>query len=90
MKIYSKRKFPTLGSCSIGPDSSYSYIEEITSDKLLGLTLDNHLVWVNQIDKTYIEAGYYTASPCNILYLRMVKTIFYERAQLREFVKYCF
>jgi hypothetical protein len=55
MKIYSKRKFPTLGSCSIGPDSSYSYIEEITSDKLLGLTLDNHLVWVNQIDKTYIE-----------------------------------
>jgi hypothetical protein len=35
----------------IGPDSSY--IEDITSAKLLGLTLDSHNVWVNQIDKIY-------------------------------------
>ena len=53
MKIYSKRKFPALGSCSIGPDSFY--IEEITSCKRLGLTLGSHLVRVNQIDKIYCE-----------------------------------
>jgi hypothetical protein len=53
MKIYSKHNFQLLGCCWIGPDSSY--IEEITSGKRLGLTLDSHLVWVNQIDKIYCK-----------------------------------
>ena len=51
MKIYSKRKFGILDPISI--NLNCNNIEDVSSAKVLGIILDNHLDWDNQVDKVH-------------------------------------